>query len=507
MSRTKRAAAGTLTSLLQFVVQIGLQLLLTPLVLRWAGQDTLGAYAIIIQVIGYIGLLDLGFSVAFSRFLAQSTGDPDSRHFSQVLSTGQTFLLGTNVLFAISAVGVAYAIAWLPGLSPGTANSAKLALVMLAVWTVVRTPLMVYPNALTASQDLAYRNIVATLANVVRLIASIASLRAGFGLAGLMLGNIVGEMFDIVACRLRFITVRPQVRVTWGFPDRKLLREMIRFGLRSSLIGVATRLVLFSDTIIVGTMFGAVSASVYYTTQLFGSLGTSLIFRLSDSAAPAVNQLLAQGQIARLGEIYLRIVRYTLLMALPFAVGLLALSQSTIALWVGQAQYAGNAMTIAIAAFVVFISVSHISSIFILATGQISGLSNFAISEGVANLGLSLLLGHWIGIQGVMIATAITHIPTLIYLQWRMRKDFGVTSHAFLSESVGPAIAATAFSSTVLLIYKSLSIPPTWGTITAVAACFIVVHCFSCAKFGLTANEFVWVKESARAKLLRRSHS
>ena len=77
MSRTSRALKGTLTSFLQYGLQIVLQAALVPLVLHIAGRETLGAYAILMQAIGYLALADLGFSVATNRFLAQAYGHDD----------------------------------------------------------------------------------------------------------------------------------------------------------------------------------------------------------------------------------------------------------------------------------------------------------------------------------------------------------------------------------------------------------------------------------------------
>ena len=52
-TRTNKAIKGTITSLGSFVVLLVLQVVLPPVVLKIAGQEVLGAYAIVMQVIGY----------------------------------------------------------------------------------------------------------------------------------------------------------------------------------------------------------------------------------------------------------------------------------------------------------------------------------------------------------------------------------------------------------------------------------------------------------------------
>ena len=67
-----RAASGLAASLLQYGLQIALQAILMPVVLRRAGQEALGVYAVVLQIVGYLALTDLGFGAATSRSLAQA---------------------------------------------------------------------------------------------------------------------------------------------------------------------------------------------------------------------------------------------------------------------------------------------------------------------------------------------------------------------------------------------------------------------------------------------------
>jgi hypothetical protein len=63
-SRTSKAANGLATNLVSYAILALLQVLLAPIVLKIAGQEVLGAYSIVMQIIGYSLLLDLGISVA-----------------------------------------------------------------------------------------------------------------------------------------------------------------------------------------------------------------------------------------------------------------------------------------------------------------------------------------------------------------------------------------------------------------------------------------------------------
>ena len=59
MGRSSRAAKGFLTSVFQYTSQVLIQILLAPIVLKVAGRETLGAYAAIMQTLGFLMLVDI----------------------------------------------------------------------------------------------------------------------------------------------------------------------------------------------------------------------------------------------------------------------------------------------------------------------------------------------------------------------------------------------------------------------------------------------------------------
>ena len=102
MGRTDRVTKGTIVALIQYTLQIGFQVLLSPLLLKVAGQEVLGAYAVLTQVIGYLALLNLSSILSLTRYLSFSYGiDDDGIQYQKVLSMGHTVLVFTNILFAI----------------------------------------------------------------------------------------------------------------------------------------------------------------------------------------------------------------------------------------------------------------------------------------------------------------------------------------------------------------------------------------------------------------------
>lgn len=416
-SRTKTVSLGFLTSGLQYVLYVGLQAAITPIVLRYAGRETLGAYSAIMQAILYLALIDLGLSATMSRFLAQCSGSSDSaNHFRRVLTTGKTVLLLTNIVFGLLVLLLGHFCGAAFKLSANLAGEAQRGLILLAGWAVARTPWAAYNLALVASQELATANLIALLQCVLRFAASTVALISGRGLFGLIAAAVLAEVFASALYAVRFRSLYPQRIPGWGIKDKDLLHRMLRFGAGMTTVRIAGLLTFNSGAVLIGSVMGPVAVSIYYVSQMPAFAAYSLALRLPDSAAPSVNELWGQGRKESVRTAFVRLQRITTVLATLIAGGILLFNREIIQLWVGLGQYAGDSMTIALALLALIMPIQHLNYTFAVALGRIKLLSALALIEGVAAVSLSLVLLRVFGLAGVSAGIAIGILPKTIVL-------------------------------------------------------------------------------------------
>lgn len=442
-TRTSRAVAGTITSLLQYAFIILLQILLAPVVLRIAGQEVLGAYSFLMQLVSWAALTDLGFGVGIARNLAQAIAIDDHRQrFRTIFITGRTFYLASNLIFAAIILIMSWKVNSLMSMSYSVESDARLSLILLAVWVAIRTPFSLYNDALGATQNLAAVNIIVAMGAAVRLILSLSMVMLGASLIGLMLANIIAEAATFIAGYMWYRKLYPEEQFGWGIPNRSLFREMLGFGITYMVMIVAGRLSANTDSIVVGYLYGAAAVSVYYTSQVPGTMLYQLIWKLTDNSAPALNELYARYSISQLNNAYLRLLRYSLLLVMPLAIGLLGFNRYAITLWVGQTQYAGEILTVALVLFSVTQVIIHLNAIVLVVYGDIRVMSTFFVCAGIAKVIMAFWLGRIIGLQGVMIANALVDIPGFIYFSYRVCRLLGLTTHQVGCQAVTPALKA-----------------------------------------------------------------
>jgi len=444
MSRSTRAAHGFLTSALQYVAQIVLQGLLAPIVLKLAGRETLGAYAVLIQTLAYLALVDFGLSFSLERYLAQATAlDDGGKRFRHLFTTTRTFYLLTNAAFAALVIIASFHVGHIFHFSPLIERQARLAMWVIAAWAVLRTPLMGYNIAMIATQDMAAANIFASIVGLSRALVALIAVASGFGLVGLMLAASIAEGIGTLIYRRRFRRRNPQRIPSWGLPQPGLLREMLTFGGFVFIANIGGMLAFNSGNMLVGYLFGATMASVFYTTQMPTIMGNNIALRLGDSAAPAINEVYGRGDRGSLIGIYTRVYRWNILLSSLLALGVLLFNRDLVNCWVGPQQYGGRLMTVCLAAFVMMIALEHVNVLFAVAFGWVKALSVLAVIQASANVTMALFFGRRLGMGGVTLAVVAALVPKSLYLFRRFSREFEISMYSLFCRVSLPAVVPT----------------------------------------------------------------
>ncbi len=479
MSRSTRAAKGFATSVIQYLTQILLQIVLAPLVLKLAGRETLGAYAAISQTLSLLALVDIAGSWALERFLGQARGIEDGgARFRNVFTTSRTISLFTNLVFAMLVLVFSMGIAWMFHLGDVVAAGARHALYVIAVWAVVRTPLIAYENALIAAQDLVVTNSISALVGILRAVASLAFVFFGAGLFGLMLSGTVAAAVGSILYRTRFRRLHTDLMPNWGIPDRALLREMLGFSFHSVFLNVGNMLFFTSGNMLAGLTNGATAASSFYTSQTPTTTVYNMLNRLTESAAPAINELYGANELERLQRVFLRLVRLLLIMAMPMSVGVLLFNRDVVVTWVGEQQYAGPLLTVSLSIYCLTLGIQNLAILFAFVFGWVRLLSITALLQGIANFGLAFYFGKRFGVGGITLALVIVLMPQLVLLLRKIDLFLHIGSVRFMARSVLQSlIPLTAASGLGYLVHRSVVIAHKhYASLLAELGTFVLVY-------------------------------
>lgn len=79
MKNERQIRIGAALSYVSIIVNLGIQLIYTPLMLRLLGQSEYGLYTLVTNVVSYLSLFSLGFTGAYLRYYSQAKLNDDKR--------------------------------------------------------------------------------------------------------------------------------------------------------------------------------------------------------------------------------------------------------------------------------------------------------------------------------------------------------------------------------------------------------------------------------------------
>jgi len=415
VNRKKKIISGIATNYLQYILATLLAIVLSPVVLKYAGKETMGAYAILLQLIAYVGLVDMGFGYSTGRFVAQAYAKGKDS-FNSIIIFYRSIAIIQNLLMAVVFYVLSFVVIGFFNFSEEVGHNVVVALRYLSIWRLLSAPWMVYYGILYATNNMSQQNIAEIFQNASKIILSIIFVYFGYAVVGLIISQIISQLLGLLI--KYFISLKKIGVIPFKFQLKynELFKEILFFSLNSFLITIAIRLVFTTDNLVIGYLFGPLAVTTYYLTYQPGRILQQIALRITDNFFPSFNELFAQNRIKKIREVYLKLLKLTFIIAVPISFGIGLFTKQVVTLWVGADNYLQQPMAIWSGIFAFTIIMGHVANAIVMMNGKIKTLSYFALFEGVLNIVLSVILAKLIGLHGIMLATVIANIPTTLYL-------------------------------------------------------------------------------------------
>jgi O-antigen/teichoic acid export membrane protein len=166
-----------------------------------------------------------------------------------------------------------------------------------------------------------------------------------------------------------------------------------------------------------------------------------LVWKLADNSAPALNETYAREGTELLTSAYLRLLRYSLIVAVLVGLGVWGLNGSVVTLWVGEAQYAGQVFSALLGAYVVTQVIIHLNAIILTVHGCVRGMTIISFVAGFGKVAFALAVAERMGLTGVMLANLLADVAVLVYLCQRLWILQGIGLAKVWAEALFPSLA------------------------------------------------------------------
>jgi O-antigen/teichoic acid export membrane protein len=309
-------------------------------------------------------------------------------------------------------------------------------------------------------------------ADLLSIVVTVGGLIGGLGLYALALAMLARSVAWTVGglAVLYFTGRRVPAAQKFDWSDSfALWRDAGKFFVTS----IAMRLQLQTNTVVVGAVLGPTTAAVYALTVRAHETINVVLLQLNAALCPVLAHLAGAGQQARLDGVIRSLLP---LVASIAAVGLAAVvvfNESFITLWVGEAAFGGQAVTILMALALWIGALASIGYEALLARGAFATIARSYALASVTHLAMLVPLVK-LGAWGAPLASCVSAVVLGFGLWRHVLRDMGIGARERWQLILDPfaigAVAALTAGVCFGLLPRAIGWPALFGEAALVGA-------------------------------------
>lgn len=465
--------------------------LLTPLILNAVGTDAYGLWAVFNSLAGYFSLFDLGLNTAVTKYTAEFLVTRTRHEISRMVST---IFVVTGVIAVLTAIIIgilAIRVDAVFHMDPSLAAGARIACAVMGINVALTLVAGVIGNVIYGFQRVDLWRICGALQIACNTALSVLFLRMGFGLVGLAFAAVIATSL-VIGLYSAILTQREfQISVRPGLFDRQFLREVFPFSSRTFLLSLTSRALYYSDYVIIGVFLGAAAVAPYEVAYKTCFLSTYLFSVVSTTMFPSFAEFIARGEQDRIRTLFVRIVRLSLVMAVPTGIVLMVFGRPLVELWVGSAATAPATLFAVLVAMNVCHAIGTPGAMLLQSAGRNRELMYAEIVNAVLNVSLSVVLIKTVGVIGVAVATLLAHLLTSFWVVlWLSCRTAGLSPLRYaMRVLLPPLLLGVPVLLFAYLVVQPLGLDLGLPRIVASAAVCGLVYLLAYGAIGATGDE------------------
>lgn len=397
-----------------FAVGIVVTFFLAPFLIRSLGDGPYGLLALIGEITGYYGLVDLGMRTAVSYFVARGVARNEVGSVDDTLHNAFWLLTGAGAVVVVVSAVVVWATPYWFKIEGITTDQARAAIAVASAVFALSLPASVFSAALYGLRRLDMVNGVDILVRVGSVIPIVMLLRAGGGLVSFVILqgaiSVMRWVFEIWLVRRAGLASHILFPLRW---NRHTVRDCMHYGMGNTVINVSQMVANQLDLLVIGTFLSTGWVTFFYLSRTICTYYAALISTITRTFTPHITHLYSRGEEKEMLAFYLRVSRLTALISTWLMVGIIFYGRPFLVLWVGISYVSGDPNYRS--DFVLYMLVTGlfcrtIQSMawqVLMGTRELAFLTWINVGEAVANLAISVLLVRPYGLMGVAAGTAI----------------------------------------------------------------------------------------------------
>lgn len=393
-------------------VSIGLNnivgLLYTPFMLRMMGQSEYGIYSLVISVVAYLTVLDLGFGNAIVRYAAKFRTEDKQQEQYEMFGMFLILYSIIGVIAFLIGLGLYFNVDYLfdATMNPIELRKIRIMIFLMIINLAFTFPMSIWGSIITAYENFIFQKLVIIGRVILNPIVMIAMLLIGYRAIGMV---VITTLFNIITLIINWWYCKKKINIQIRFGKFKwsFLKEVTIYSFWIFLNAIMDRIYWSTGQFVLGIYTGAAAVAIYAVAIQLQSIYMSFSTAISGVFLPRITAMVTKEDNKKaISDLFIRTGRIQYIIMAFILTGFVLFGKQFMLLWAGS-EYE-EAYLIALCFFIPLTVplIQNLGITILQARNQMKFRSVLYVIIAIGSLGLSIPLAKHFGGIGCAIGIA-----------------------------------------------------------------------------------------------------
>jgi O-antigen/teichoic acid export membrane protein len=437
-----------------YAVNILVAFFMAPFLVRTLGNLNYGLWDIVIGFIGYMGLLDLGMGPAVVRYVSAAEAENDRDKLNAIVSSAFFFFLCVGLVAFLIIWGFSFAPEILFGAQVNKFPAAGMVLIIVSINLLMQFPGTVFVGTLLGYQKHFLVNTIQMSLTVIKALLVVTILpSASSGLVVLAGVETAGLLIQYSVIAGLFIFSSELPRPTFSQFSWKVVKELCWFGLKNSILMLASRLQKQSIPIIIGRVIGFNSVIFFSLPNRLVEYGKGLTLAMGTPLMPYFGSLSQSSDLETMRSNWKKLSLAMQSFAIVMPLFLWFVGDDFLRLWIGpeysvKGQWVLRILVIGLAAE----AVSPIAGRLLVGLGKHGRAAKVWLVVSLIFVPVAVISAYLAGLEGLATASVVATVTGSFLVLRLTCLELRMTVWTHVTTTVLPLIPALFVSAVILFI-------------------------------------------------------
>ncbi len=329
---------GAILSYVSLGLKNIISLIYTPLMIRMLGQSEYGLYTLSNSVVGYLGILDMGFGNAVVRYTTKlkAEGDKDGEYSLIGMFILLYSMISLIIIFCGGLLVVNVDVLFGKGLNSNELNIMKYLMILMVFNLALSLPFSVFSAIIIVHERFIFPKILEIVRSILNPLIMIPLLAMGYkSITMTVVATIINILCIIVNVYYCFVILK--IKIKFRKINMCVLNEIFGYSFFILLNILVDKIYWSTDQLILGGMMGATSVAIYSVGSTLNNYYMMFSTAISSMFLPKITRMVTGNSSDKdLSDLFIKIGRIQYIIMSFILVGFMIIGKEFVEIWAGE---------------------------------------------------------------------------------------------------------------------------------------------------------------------------